>query len=783
MKKENPIDYLFQEEKPINIREFVEKYLNYWKWFIVSLLIAFILGIFYLRYTPNQFLVTTTILIDNSEKGSKMPTDLSAFKDLGIFSEAQKSIENELGILKSRTLMNLVVKDLGINTTFYTKGRINTVEIYKNKVPVKINFLSKDSTFYKTDTTFTINIISGSKFVIKDKDDEINNEHSFGETISTKFGKMIVTPKNSTNLPLNKEIQVVVSPLKRVSEGLRSRITTALIDKNSSLITLSLKDPIKLKAIDILNDLIRIYNENAVEDKSKIGKSTNSFLNERLSVIQKDLSNADRNIEVFKKTNKLTDITSQATLAVDANAKIEKQIFDIKTQLKLANYVSNYLNNSSDQLVPANLGLRDGTISLNAENYNKLLLERNRILNGSSSRNPVIINLDNQLSQLRSSIIQGLENLKSSLNISLQDALNQKYRANSQIRDVPQQETQYRDIERDQKVVETLYLYLLQKREENSISLAITLPNSKIIDLADGSNTPVSPNKIVIMGVTIMLGLMIPFFILFIIFSLDNKVHTTKDIEKVCRAPIIGDVPKTKNKPIFLTTGNPDEISESFRMIRTNIFFMLSKIKGRGKIIFVTSTIGGEGKSFISTNMSKIMALSNKKVLLIGADIRKPNLSEFINLKNEKGLTHYLIDNDIKIEDVIYHEGESNLDIIATTLLAPNPSELLIMNDRFEELINYGKEHYDFVIVDSAPVKIVTDTFLIGKFSDLSLYVVRANYLDKRLLEFPDNLYKEKKLPNMAMLLNFSDAKVNNYGYGYGYGQEKKKGISSKRKG
>jgi len=766
MKKENAIDSLFPEEKPINFREIIEKYLRYWKWFIVGIVIAIILAFIYLRYTPNQYLVSTTILIDNSEKGANVPTELSSFKDLGIFSEAQKSIENELGILKSRTLMDNVVKDLGINTTFYTKGRVNTIEIYKNKVPFKINFLSKDSTFYKTDTTFVVKIISNTKYTILGEEEETSKDYSFGENIQMHFGKMVITPNTTSNLPENKEIQVAITSLKKVSNNLRKRIVTTLVDKNASLITLSLKDPIKQKAIDILNDLIRIYNDNAVEDKSKIGNSTNAFLNERLDVIQKDLSSADRNIETFKKTNRLTDISSQASLAVNTNAKVEKQIYDIKTQIKLADYVSGYLQNSSDQLVPANLGLRDGAISMNAENYNKLLLERNRILDGSSSRNPVIINLDNQLSQLRSSILQGLENLKSSLNISLQDALNQKYRANSQIRDVPQQETQYRDIERDQKVVETLYLYLLQKREENSISLAITLPNSKIIDLADGSDTPVSPIKIVVLAGALILGVLIPFFILFVVFSLDNKVHTTKEIEKVCHAPIIGDVPKTKNKPIFLTTGNQNEISESFRMIRTNLFFMLSKIKDRGKIIFVTSTLAHEGKTFVSTNLAKILALSNKKVLLIGADIRKPNLSEFIKIKSDKGLTHYLIDDDIKIKDVIYKDEESNLDIIATTLLAPNPSELLIMNDRFEKLINYGKENYDFVIVDSAPVKIVTDTFLISEFADLSIYVVRANFLDKRLLEYPENLYQQNKLPNMTMLLNFSDVLLNNYGYG-----------------
>jgi len=780
MKNENPINYLFPDEKQINNREKLEKYVYHWKWFVLGVIIAFFSAYFYLRYTPNQYLVTTTILIDDSKNGGGLPSELSAFEDLGILTDAKKSIENEIGILKSRSLMESVVKDLGVNISYFTKGRIHEIEVYKNDVPIRINFFSKDSIFYKTDTSFTVKVISPSKFILINGEKESSVEHVFGETIATKFNKIIITPTNLKDLNINKKIKVQISPLKEVAKSLRKSISTELMDKNSSLIVLSLKAPIKLKAKDILNDLVRIYNKNAVDDKSKIGNNTNLFINERLVVIEKDLSNADKDVEIFKTTNKLTDISSEASLVVDTNAKIEMQIYNIKTQLKLADYVSDYLQNNSDHLIPANLGLTDGTVSLNTENYNRLLLERNRILAGSSIKNPVIINLDNQLSQLKASILQGLINLKSSLNISLQDALSQKYRANSKIYDVPKQEKQYRDIERQQKIVETLYLYLLQKREENSISLAVTTPNSKVIDTANGSNIPVYPKRIIVFFIAVMLGLFIPFFLIYIVFLLDNKVHTVKEIEAVIKAPFIGDIPETKIKTKIIDKNNLDSISESFRMLRTNVFFMISNIKGRGKTIFVTSTIGKEGKTFISVNLAVVLALSNKKVLLIGADIRNPKLSDYLNLEIEKGLTHFLMDEELKISDIIYHSNEVNLDIIATVNLAPNPSEILLMNGRFDELIAYGKENYDFVVVDTAPVKLVTDTFLISQYADLFIYVIRANYLDKRLLELPERLYQEKRLPNMAILLNYSDIlKGYGYDYGYGYGKDnvKSKGV------
>ncbi len=769
MQNENPLNYLFLDEEPVNYREKIEKYGYHWKWFVLGVVLALAGAYTYLRYTPNQYAVATTILIDDETTGG-LPSELSAFEDLGLMGGGKKSIENEIGLLKSRSLMERVVKELGINATYFKKGRVREIELYKNDIPFKINFFSKDSLFYNRDTAFSIQAISSTHFTLKDSEGNNSSEHVFGENIATNFGDITVTPKAINAINTDDEIIVQISPLKSIAGGLRNNLQVELLYKNSSLIELGLKSTIKLKAQEILNDLVRQYNKDAVEDKSLIGNNTNTFINERLAVIEKDLSGVDKGVEDFKTSNKLTDISSEATLVLESNAELEKKIVDLNTQLRLADYVSEYVANNTEKLIPANLGLSDGAVNSNSARYNELLLERNRILKSSSEKHPVIVTLNDQLNQLRGSISQGLVNLKSSLRIALNDAKNEEYKMNSKITSVPKQEREFRDIQRQQQIIETLYLYLLQKREENAISLAVTVPNAKIIDTANGSDIPVSPKRKIVYMAAALLGLVIPFIVLYILFLLDNKIHTSKDVEAVVKAPILGEIPHSKSEnKIVVNENEQDSIAESFRMLRTNIYFMLSGIKERSKTIFFTSTLGTEGKTFISLNLASVLAKSNKKVLLIGADVRKPKLNEYLNLKVSKGLTHFLMDDTLKVSDVIDNYPEFGFDILNSGIVPPNPSEML-MNGRFDEVMAYGKEHYDFVIVDTAPVHLVTDTLLLSHHANLTLYVVRANYLDKRLLEIPQKMYSEERLPNMAVLINDVDLKKGGYGYGYGYG-------------
>ena len=762
---------MFEDEEPVNYREKFEKYAYNWKWFLISIFI-FSLGAYaYLKFIPKQYTVTSTILI-NDENSKGLPSELSAFEDLGLTTLSKTSVDNEIGMLKSFSLMESVVKKLGTNITFYEKGMISNKELYKNEIPFIINFLLKDSLVYSKDTTFSILALTPAKFVLKNSRGTVSKVYLFGENVQTDFGNITITPAGLKNLKKGEEIVVKVVPIKNIIEDLRKNIEVKTMFKKSSLIQLILKAPIKLKSQDILNNLVQQYNKDAVDDKLFIGKSTNLFINERLNLIKNELSNVDQGVENFKKNNQLTDIDSESSLILQNNAELEKKIVDLNTQVRVAEYVTDYVNKNTEQIIPSNLGLSDDAISTNSARYNELLIERNRILKSSSKKNPVIINLDEQLKQLRTGISHGLQNLKASLNIALNNTKKEEDKVFSRIYSAPKQERQFKEFQRQQQIIETLYLFLLQKREENAISLAVTAPKAKIIDFADGSNRPTSPKLILVIITALSLGLLLPFTVLYIIYFFDNKVQSIKDIESIIKAPIIGEIPKTvRGSKIVIHDNDKESISESFRMLRTNINFMLSKIKGRAKIIFIMSTIVGEGKTFTTLNLASVIALSNKKVLLIGGDIRKANSNEYINQNIGNGLSNFLIDNSLKVSDVIERSLEGNFDILNSGTVPPNPSEL-IMNGRFDEIFAYAKDNYDYVVVDTAPIKMVTDTLLLSHYADLCLYVIRLNNLDKRLLEIPKKMFNEKRLPNMAILINGVDLK-RGYGYGqsYGYGK------------
>ncbi len=516
--------------------------------------------------------------------------------------------------------------------------------------------------------------------------------------------------------------------------------------------------------------MVKHYNKDAVNYKNLIAKNTNKFINQRLTIITKDLSNVDKGVEELKTKYNLTDIAAEASLILHSNSELENKIIELTTQINLVDFVKEYISENTNDLVPENLGLADASLSGSTIKYNELILERNRILKSSSEKNPVIVNLNTQLTSLRESIAQSIVNLKSSLIISLNNIKKQEQRLSSKIALVPKQEREFTDIQRQRKIVESIYLYLLQKREENAISLAVTLPNSKIIDVAYGSDIPVAPKRKIVYLAALLLGLIVPFTVIYLVFLLDNKIHTRKDVEAVVKAPILGDIPKTKTeKKLVVSDSDRSGPAESFRLLRTNINFMLSGVKEKAKTIFITSTLASEGKTFIAINLASVLALTNKKVLLIGADIRRPKIAEYLNVPlPKKGLSHYLMDTNLKISEVITHVKETNFDIIESGVIVPNPSELL-MNGRFDEILAYGKENYDYVIVDTSPVNMVTDTLLLGGNANLFVYVIRVNYLDKRLLDIPKIMYENKRLPNMAILLNDVDFE-RGYGYGYGYG-------------
>lgn len=760
-----------EKNSEIKLSEVFEEYKRNWRWVFLSLVLALLFAYLFLRYSQNQFEVSTTIFI-NDKKSGGLSSELSAFQDLGVLgSMSDNSVNNETGILLSRSLSQKIVKKLGINVTYFNVGKVKMNEIYGKDKPLRIIFFIKDSILYNIDTTFTIKHQSKNSFQLISQDDEKGNVFEYGNNITTSFGEINIT-KVSDKLEMEQPLMVKILPLKKVAKYYNQAFQVQSEPLKTSLVTISLVDNVRGKAIDILNSMVNEYNNNAIDYKNLIAENTDKFINERIIDIALDLENVDKNVEEFKRDNRLTDLNYEAGLVLDSNSELQKSINDISAQLKLIDYIIIYLNENKKSLIPANLGIKDQATSENTAIYNKLILERNRIIKGSSQLNPTVVNLEAQIATLRKSIEQSLNNFKASLSISLSEARKQEYLLIQKRELAPRQEREYQDIRRKQQIIETLYLYLLQKREENAISLGIPIPNAKIIDEADGSDIPVFPNAKIIYLLSGVFGFIFPYLMISLFSVLNNKVRNSENVELRIGAPMIGEIPRAKPaKKIILSTQTNSVFAEAMRLVRTNINFILSISKGASKSIFITSTVSGEGKTFIAINLAASLSLLDKKVLLIGGDIRKPNIASYLKIKPKLGLTHYLADPNIEIEKIIENNNKFKFDFLDSGEIPPNPSELLL-NGRFEKVIEYGKNNYDFVVVDTSPIGSVTDSLLLGIFADLYIYVVRIGFLDRNLLKIPRRLYEKNRLPNMAVLTN--DVKIDKKQYGYAYGKESK---------
>jgi capsular exopolysaccharide synthesis family protein len=538
------------------------------------------------------------------------------------------------------------------------------------------------------------------------------------------------------------------------------------------VVAISITGPTIQKSEDFLNNLVEIYNDDAAADKNFISENTSRFIASRLTLITEELDGVEQNVESFKKSNNITDVQSEAALFVEGSTEYDKKGVETEIQLNVVSSMLDFIKRSSNaDLLPANLMINQGSASGLIDSYNELVLNRNRILKSATAVNPSVLQLDQQIAALKNTVQTSLLRLQSNLNIEKRNLSNEEGILNAKINKIPVQERQFRAIARQQKVKEELYLYLLQKREETAISLSATEPNARVIDTAKANDIAVSPKKNIVYLAGLLLGLLIPFGVIYTNDLLDTKIKSRLDLEGETSIPFIGDVPTSDSSSEMIRLESRTSSAEALRIIRTNLEFMLNTVPdGTAKTIFLTSTFPKEGKTFVSVNLAATFALSGKKVLLIGMDIRNPRLDEYLSMPNQ-GLTNYLSSNDLRIEDLVVKcDGYENLYVLPAGIIPPNPAELL-MNKKVETLFNELKSQYDYLIVDTAPVILVTDTLLIAKHADCFIYVVRANFLEKRMLAVINAIYKDGKLPNMCMLLNDTDS-TKGYGYGYGYGHE-----------
>lgn len=758
-------------EKNINLREQFEHYLSHWKWFLGAVIIAFCIAFTFLRYAVPKYSATAMVLVKDERKGG-LASELSAFSDLGLLKNAKSSVDNEIEVIKSRTLIAKTIKELGLNVSYVNLGRIKDGEIYKDS-PVNFFFANQDEEFYNETQSLTITSTSSSTFDLFDEKGKLIGNFKYGSEIPFLKGQCTVFKNKlkADKVKADYSIRVEVYPVMKIAENYKSRLQAMTLSKYTSIVEMTIVDPVLSRAEDFLNALIQNYNEDAIEDKNFIAENTSKFIEQRLRIITEELEGVEKDAEFFKKTNKVTDITSEAGLYLENASQFQKSEIETETQLKVVNTMMDYLSKSSNEnLIPANILTSDVNAIGLIEQYNLLVLERNRLLKSAGPENAMVLNVDKKIASLKENVKSSLNQLKAGLQIKINDLSRQNAIVSGRISQIPTQEKEFRIIARQQQVKEALYLYLLEKREETAISLAVTEPNAKVIDAAHSSGNPVFPNRNLTYIIALFAGLFIPFAILYVISLLDTKIKSRNDIINATTIPFIGDVPNNKSSEKVVAMNSRTNIAEAIRIIRTNIEFMLTdSIPGKAKTIFLTSTFPKEGKTFVSVNLASTIALSGKKVLLIGMDIRNPKFDEYINTPNA-GVTNYLASNDdSSIENYfVKMDNFESFYVLPAGIIPPNPAELL-MNKKVDEMFASLKDTFDYIIVDTAPVSLVTDTLIIAKHADAFVYVARANFLDKRMLELPEKLYREKKLPNMCILLNDSKT-IKQYGYGYGYG-------------
>ena len=747
------------KKKKLNIKKEVFKYLRYWYWILLSMLLCFVGAKIYLRYTTPQYLSKTSLQFPQSK--SKTAESLA---DLANGAGRAGELEGEATAIVSKPILAKVVGQLNLNVSFYGIGAIKENELYTSS-PLEANIIEVQNPKFSY-ASYIISPSGNGTYKLSEGPLKGNKDKfQFGQLVSLPFGKVIIKIKKGKKS--FEPIKIVFRSTPSLVSSLESQLVVALPPDKGQMMDISFTGPVPSKSEDILNSLTEQYNIEGKKDRNMEAQNTQDFINDRLEIISQDLSGIEGEKEAFKRSNEITDLDTQANLAVNNANSNTNQLIEYATQLDLVNSI--YSLTSSERLLPSDMGLSSVTEGYIAK-YNDMLLTKNKTLKQATAQNPSVVQLNRDILEMRDLIRQNLVESKATLQLQIAQSKGQLNQNRHKIYIYPTQEKVFRGIERQQNLKEQLYLYLLQKREENAITLAVTAPKAKVINPAYTVGI-VKPEKQNILLGALLAGLLLPVVILYAKYVSDTKIYTKDQIQtSVTDALVIAEIPESPKESDLVSANDFSVFAESFRILTSNLKFILKskESKGQSDVILVTSSVKAEGKTTVAFNTAVTLA-GNSKVLLIGADIRNPQLQRFV-AGSDKGLTDYLISDDTSVQPYIVPSGmNENLDILFSGAMAPNPNDLLEMK-KFDEMIESIKHTYRYIVIDSAPVMLVSDTMHLIEIADAILYIVKSNFTDQEMLDFADEFKQTHNLKNIAFILNNVKPENSRYGNKYGYG-------------
>ncbi len=763
-----------QQQDVIDIRELIMTCLHNWYWFVLSVAVCVGVAVLYIFSTTPQFDVSSSIMIRLSDDGggaaamAGLPAELTGMVGLG----SVEQVADQLEILNSRTVMRGVIEDLNIQTSYRKQKGLRWFEQYP----------TRDLTIVYS-PLFTDTMRFGVKIELEKRKKDYKIKVEYGEDYSSRHKVTSLTEPIETclgticfqehkALEVGDAFRISTTPMAVLVDAYRKQLAGKQVKKESTVVNISMVTDCPTKARDMITRMTELYNNDAVFDKNNTAINTRAFVEDRLAIVGVELDSIEHEVEAYRKANKITSIPSEANITLEATSEYEKQIALIETQIGLMDFIKEFVGDeaNSKSLIPANLGVSDPTLISLIESYNELVLRRMRVQRTATDANPMLEQIDAQLVTMRSNIVTSINSISAGLELTKKQKMARLAELEGRIKDVPQQEREYIRIRRQQEIKQNIYTFLYQKLEENSIALASTVLPAKVIDKAQASPDPVAPRTLIILFFALCFGGALPIGGLFVYGLWNNKIADNKEYERLVKVPFLGQLVQSRQKTNIVVTAYENSSSaELFRLLRTNIRFMLPADQ-KSNVVLITSSVSGEGKTFVAVNLATSLALLDKRVCVIGLDLRKPMLANYLNLTNKGCLTAYLADSEYTLEDIIVpsavHEG---FDVIPAGVIPPNPNELL-QGERLKNLLVELREHYDYVIIDSAPVGMVSDTFLLNNLADMTLYISRANYTTREMAELINSIYVQKRLPNMACVLNGVKPSAAGYGYGYGYG-------------